>query len=330
MENKSKMEIRRIEQYYKIKETLQNNGVILLTTEDEYKNTAQYLHLRCKCGNEFYVIGNGYKSTKQCTDCRLKITGEKRLTTNDSINNALAFLSKRDNKHYTWIDGKHENRKSKLTIQDESGYKYTQYTYRLINGKGTFVRFHSNNPFTLHNIQQVLLNEHASGYEIISTEYINAFNKLIFKCPDGHEFKCCWDKFQMGQRCTVCQLSIGAREILYTLRKLNVNYELEYVCKDCIYKKVLPFDFAVLNNDNSVKCLIEFDGEFHYKEPPFSNCTDKNLRSFKFTKIRDEVKNKYCQEHNIPLLRVPYWERDNGNIETIVCKFLNELDKKVA
>lgn len=329
MNNESKWEIRRIKQYHKIKETLHNNGVILLTTEDEYKNTEQYLHLQCKCGNKFQVIGNGYKSTKQCFDCRMKLFKGQRLTTDEEIENALSVLSERDNRHYTWIDGLHKNKKSKLTIQDEYGYKYTQYTFRLINGKGTFVRFHSNNPFTIHNIQ-IWLNEFVSGYKILSTEYVNAFDRLEFECPDGHKFKCSWDKMQMGQRCTVCQLSIGAREVMYSLRKLGVNYELEYVFDDCIYKRVLPFDFAVLNDDNSVKCLIEFDGEFHYKEAPFSNCTDKNLRSFKYTKIRDEVKNKYCEDNNIPLLRVPYWERDNGNIENIVHEFLSNLDKKVA
>ena len=329
MDNKSKWEIRRINQYHKIKDTLTKNGVILLTTEGEYKNTNQQIYMQCKCGKIFHSMAGGYKSTKQCLDCRIKVSHSKSITTNEEIIEALKLLSERDNRNYTWIDGKHENGKSKLVIQDEDGYMYTQYTSRIVNKNGTFVRFHSNNPFTIHNIQ-IWLDEFVPGYKILSTGYINAFERLIFECPDGHQFKCSWDKIQGGQRCTVCQLSIGAREILYSLRKIGVKFELEYVFDDCVYKRVLPFDFAVLNDDNSVKCLIEFDGEFHYKEAPFSNCTDKNLRSFKYTKIRDEVKNKYCENNNIPLLRVPYWERDNGNIENIVHEFLSNLDKKVA
>lgn len=329
MDNKSKWEIRRINQYHKIKDTLTKNGVILLTTEDEYKNTEQQLYMQCKCGKIFHSMAGGYKTTRQCTDCRIEEGVPKRRTSVSDINDALALLSERDNRNYTWIDGEHKNRKSKLIIQDEDGYMYTQYTSRIVNKNGTFMKFHSNNPFTIHNIQ-IWLNKFAPGYKILSTEYVNAFERLVFECPDGHQFKCSWDKMQVGQRCTVCQLSIGAREVLYSLRKLNVKYEIEYIFDDCIYKRVLPFDFAVLNDDNSVKCLIEFDGEFHYKEVPFSNCTDKNLRSFKFTKIRDDVKNKYCADNNIPLLRIPYWERDNGNIEKIICEFLSNLDDKVA
>ena len=329
MDNKSKWEIRRIKQYHKIKETLANNGVILLTTEEEYKNTNQQLHLQCKCSKIFHSMASGYKSTKQCLECRIKQGSSKRITSVEEINDSLKLLSKRDGVCYTWIDGVHKNGKSKLVVKDEYGYKYTQYTYRLIDGKGSFIKFHTDNPFTIQNIQ-VWLNKFVPGYKILSTEYVNAFDKLLFECPDGHKFKCSWDKMNMGQRCTVCQLSIGAREVVYSLKRLGVNFELEYIFEDCIYKRVLPFDFAVLNDDSSVKCLIEFDGEFHYKEAPFSNCTDKNLRTFKFTKIRDEVKNKYCKDNNIPLLRIPYWERDNGNIETIIRNFLSSLDKRIA
>lgn len=28
---------------------------------------------------------------------------------------------------------------------------------------------------------------------------------------------------------------------------------------------------------------------------------------FKYQKMRDKIKNDYCQSHNIPLLRLPYW-----------------------
>ena len=55
MENKSKWEIRRINQYNIIKETLLNNGVILLTTEDEYKNTEQQIYI-CNVNVEIYFI----------------------------------------------------------------------------------------------------------------------------------------------------------------------------------------------------------------------------------------------------------------------------------
>ena len=34
-------------------------------------------------------------------------------------------------------------------------------------------------------------------------------------------------------------------------------------------------------------------------------------------KNRDEKKNKWASDNNIPLVRIPYWERDNITIEMI-------------
>lgn len=36
--------------------------------------------------------------------------------------------------------------------------------------------------------------------------------------------------------------------------------------------------------------------------------------------MNDEIKNNYCKENNIPLVRIPYWERDNISLEKILGK----------
>ena len=41
----------------------------------------------------------------------------------------------------------------------------------------------------------------SKGYKLLSTEYVNSKTKLIFKCPDGHEFPMKWNDFQQGHRC---------------------------------------------------------------------------------------------------------------------------------
>jgi hypothetical protein len=34
--------------------------------------------------------------------------------------------------------------------------------------------------------------------------------------------------------------------------------------------------------------------------------------------IRDRLKNQYAKEHNIPLVRIPYWERDKITLDMIL------------
>ena len=70
------------------------------------------------------------------------------------------------------------------------------------------------------------------------------------------------------------------------------------------------FDFAIVEN-GKIKRLIEFDGEQHFKDIP-------SWGGLELQQQRDKVKNEYALSHNIPLVRIPYWERDNITMEMIL------------
>ena len=59
------------------------------------------------------------------------------------------------------------------------------------------------------------------------------------------------------------------------------------------------FDIAVFNND-ILLYLIEYDGIQHFEEGHFNN-------TFETTHNNDLLKNQYCFEHNIPIIRIPYY-----------------------
>ena len=65
---------------------------------------------------------------------------------------------------------------------------------------------------------------------------------------------------------------------------------------------------------NGVQKLIEFDGSQHYRE----SCWGRPSK----TKLHDEMKNQYCAEHQIPLLRIPYWWLRNDRIDREIMNFL--------
>ena len=92
------------------------------------------------------------------------------------------------------------------------------------------------------------------------------------------------------------------------LNKINFVQEKRFV--DCRDNKPLPFDFYLPDHN----LIIEFDGQQHY-EPKFGK------ESFAITQKHDEIKNQYCKNNNINLLRVPYFE--GHNIENIISKQLN-------
>lgn len=102
--------------------------------------------------------------------------------------------------------------------------------------------------------------------------------------------------------------SSGEIYIMDILNKNNINYLEQYRFLDFNKKS---YDFAVIK-DNSIVRLIEFDGEQHFKEVP------RWRTPLKIVQQRDKEKNKYALSHNIPLVRIPYWERDNITLEMLM------------
>ena len=74
--------------------------------------------------------------------------------------------------------------------------------------------------------------------------------------------------------------------------------------------KIGRYDFVILKNNTPIR-LIEFDGEQHYKNIA-------NWDSLELQQKRDQIKNEYAISHNIPLVRIPYWERDNITLDMIM------------
>lgn len=134
-------------------------------------------------------------------------------------------------------------------------------------------------------------------------------------CECGQTKEVASNHLQQGsvQSCGCIKTSIGEANIKQILETNNISYMKEYTFSDLINKRVLRFDFAILENNQVVR-LIEFDGIQHFKE--------QNYFSHSLTEIKnnDNIKNEYCKTNNIPLVRIPYWERDNITLEMLFGK----------
>lgn len=112
--------------------------------------------------------------------------------------------------------------------------------------------------------------------------------------------------FLQGIRCPHCAESKGEKKVFDFLVKHGIEHKREYRDKRCKNKYTLPFDFAIFNEEKLL-CLIEYDGELHYKEARWSGAEEKLLSIQKTDKIKDE----FCAKHGIPLIKIPYWDYDN-------------------
>ena len=105
--------------------------------------------------------------------------------------------------------------------------------------------------------------------------------------------------------------------------KFQLKYERQKRFDDCKDINTLPFDFYL--NDYNV--AIEYDGEQHYMPVNWNGkMSDEELnRAFELVQFHDKIKTEYCEEQNIQLIRIPYWEKNN-----IECFLFDNLVKYKA
>ena len=141
-------------------------------------------------------------------------------------------------------------------------------------------------------------------YKLLTDNYINVFQKLTLECPKGHKFETTFHNFKNGgRRCPRCKSSKGEKEIAVILNNENIKYETQKTFEDCKDKKVLPFDFYLPNYN----LIIEYDGEQHFDMKHSFN----GEKSFGETVLHDAIKNSYCEDNGINILRIPFWKFDD-------------------
>lgn len=110
-----------------------------------------------------------------------------------------------------------------------------------------------------------------------------------------------------------CLNSKGEDKIERLLQENDIVYKKQITFNDLENENgnKLKFDFGIYDNFDNLQYLIEFDGVHHYQSRTSGWNTDENLMK---TRESDERKNNYCIKHNIPLIRIPYYEYQNIDI----------------
>lgn len=141
-------------------------------------------------------------------------------------------------------------------------------------------------------------------FTYLGAERINGNICVKFICNKHVEYGEQYQRIGNLKRRKFCQYcggaSYGEEKICSLLKEWGYSYRRQHIFPDCKDKYVLPFDFYIKNYN----VCIEYDGEQHY-EPIYG---EENL---KIVQRHDEIKNDYCRKNNIPLIRIPYWERDD-------------------
>lgn len=220
----------------------------------------------------------------------------------------------------------------KMNFIDGNGYKYSINAHKLkqkiFNNKEGIYKFSKFNPYTKDNIVNLikLSDNDDKTIEIYKDKHTY---KVKFQCQYcDQEYIKTINQVSNGEMCPCIKQSQGELIILKYLKQNKISFKKEYKNNQCINPLTgyeLKFDFAIYDTkqkDNLI-LLVEYDGEQHFQPVSFIKGEDK-YRNFKSQQIRDQIKNQYCKDNNMPLLRIPYLEF--GNIEQILEEWLNKYD----
>ena len=276
-------------------------------SESVYVSNHEKLKIICRIHGVFYTAPSNHYAGKGCPVCAGKVPM-----------NTSRFLVRANEKHgdrYDYSLVKCDNNMSKVTIICKIHGPFVQLATKHVDaGHGCPECGGSRKKTTAEFIAQA--SKINPEYDYSLAVYKNDSSKVEVVCPThGHFWQKAGDIIK-GKKCAKCLWSRGNNKIVEVLDALSISYDREYRFSDCIEKRPLPFDVAVFNSDKSLAGLIEFDGEQHFKAVDYWG-GQKNLE---LVQRHDAIKNNYCEEHNIPLLRIHFSKIKE--VESIVKEYL--------
>lgn len=256
-------------------------------------------YCKCDCKDEVIIVSGDYLKRSECPSCGCEAT--KNRIEKNRVNNIGEKFGR-----LTIVDILWDNERSVAVCKCDCGNDY-------IGIKSDIVTGHTQSCGCLQSEHTSAANtKDWSGYvsdygiEFLYQDCMNDKGQWLWKCRCGickNVFTALPAKVNNGHITSCgCRIqSSGEEYIKNLLEEARIDFVPQYKFDDCKLKYVLRFDFAVISNSKLLG-LVEYDGKQHFEPIEFFGGED----GFKKTQERDEIKNAYCELHNIPLLRLPY------------------------
>ena len=159
---------------------------------------------------------------------------------------------------------------------------------------------------------------HKNAYNYDDVIYINNLTKVDILCKQHGIFKQTPKSHLIPQGCPKCYKSTSELIIEKILEENSINYNFQYSFDDLKYIRLLRFDYGILDKNNNLLFLIEYNGIQHFK---FVKHFHVNVSGFENEQMRDKLKKEYCIRNNIFLYNIKYTENIEDKIIEILKKF---------
>lgn len=299
--------------YKFIKKQIEKEGYTLLTKKENYKNTKTRLLVRCSQGHEFPIRYHYFKN--KCPICSGdKIDKKNEIGKKYNMWTILEFKEKLPNEHLEVI--------CKCDCGTIKSVDYQNLKRGLSKNCGCARKKKISE---MMSIESIVGNKYGR-LTVIEEIGKNKYGKTICKCKcdcgnttivlsntirSGHTLSCgcLMSKYPQIIQNELSQLGYDS------VKEKHINLKNKLI-------SFIRFDIYV----SSLNLAIEYDGEGHFLPVDYAGKgIEFSIEQLKQTQIRDDIKNRYCIENGIYLLRIPYTEKNN--IKNILNETINIITK---
>lgn len=272
---------------------LKNNNSDTELLYSEFVSNATPMLFKCGCGNTFMRTWGNMSTQLQldCPDCALAKRVSKR---RNELNDVVSIFAEHGLK---MLSDKYENNMTVIDCETMDGYRVCISLNNLMRGKTPTIFSAELNPkYFEYNMRRYIVDND------VPCEYVELIDahgsKIECRCDCGNLFNTTSLLVRNNQqiRCQKCskKQSSYERKTEEWLIENGVEFYKQYRFDDCRDRRTLPFDFYL----PSKNICIEVDGEQHNKEHSIYY-SDKTVR-------HDGIKDEYCVENGIQLIRIPF------------------------
>jgi very-short-patch-repair endonuclease len=253
----------------------------------DYKSNKIKVAVICKTHGKFSVSPDNHLSKKSgCPKC---YHDSKKL-------NLINFIEKAKNIHgnkydYSLVDLNLTKNKIIIICNIHGKFLQTPNSHLSNHGCPKCYGLYKNND----DIIKLFKRTHGDKYDYSMIDYINSSTKVRIVCKKHGEFKQSIHHHIDGVGCPNCNLSKGEEKIRLFLKQNNIKFEQQ---KN--FKKLGKYEFDFYLPEQNI--LIEYDGKQHFEPVKIFGGKDEFIKTI----YRDNVKDKFAEENDIKLIRIPY------------------------
>lgn len=273
----------------------------------EYINSYTHVEIICPIHGSFNQIAGGHYQGHGCLKCGNE---NRKLSLKE-------FIQKAESVHgegkYDYSQVIYINNSTHIEIGcPRHGIFFEQTPGHHLDGNGCEKCARDNSRLTMDEFIQRAQSVHGDKYDYSKVAYLDHMTKVEILCQKhGSYWQTPNHHLCLGNGCHKCNESKGEKMVSAVLDKLRIPYEKQKKFPTCRNINCLPFDFYL----ESYNLCIEYDGQQHFEPVKHFGGEER----FKTQQEIDTIKNEWCENNNVNLLRIDYRIKD---IEPLITQML--------